>query len=302
MTQGAVSRHSAGPGREERGARRPPYEDPPTKPRRKRVVLADSRAPVTRLRTVVELEEQTSYGEELVRQLIRAQLARRSSCGRRGRWRSSSPCPRCSSSSRSCPRSTVAGVAAAVAGARARPLPVVVRRRLLVQPQGRATGTRLRRDGGEVARNRSRTGGRKDLGPRGGPRGHRRDLLHRLARVADGQHHTGLPGRPPHGPLPPQRRRGVRRVPVRRVVPRRRRPGAEGRRRRALVPDRLHRRLPGADAVRRRAAAPLRRLHAAGLLRGPPRLPRAAWPRRGVRGVHRDPVRGPAAAGRRAWR
>lgn len=38
------------------------------------MVLADSRAPVTRLRTVIELEEQTSYGEELVRQLIRAQF------------------------------------------------------------------------------------------------------------------------------------------------------------------------------------------------------------------------------------
>jgi hypothetical protein len=62
-----------GPGREERGLRRH-YEEPPTKPRRKRVVLADSRAPVTRLRTVVELEEQTSYGEELVRQLIRVQF------------------------------------------------------------------------------------------------------------------------------------------------------------------------------------------------------------------------------------
>jgi len=68
-----MSRHSAGPGREEQGARRS-YSDPPTKPRRKRVVLADSRAPVTRLRTVIELEEQTSYGEELVRQLIRAQF------------------------------------------------------------------------------------------------------------------------------------------------------------------------------------------------------------------------------------
>lgn len=68
-----MSRHSAGPGREEQGARRS-YQDPPTKPRRKRVVLADSRAPVTRLRTVIELEEQTSYGEELVRQLIRAQF------------------------------------------------------------------------------------------------------------------------------------------------------------------------------------------------------------------------------------
>lgn len=66
-----MSRHSAGPGREEQ---KKSYSDPPTKPRRKRVVLADSRAPVTRLRTVVELEEQTSYGEELVRQLIRAQF------------------------------------------------------------------------------------------------------------------------------------------------------------------------------------------------------------------------------------
>lgn len=37
-------------------------------------MLADSRAPVTVLRTVVELEEQTSYGEELVRGFIRIQL------------------------------------------------------------------------------------------------------------------------------------------------------------------------------------------------------------------------------------
>jgi hypothetical protein len=66
-----VSRHAAGhgPGRSEV----PNYDDPPNKPRRKRVVLADSRAPVTVLRTVVELEEQTSYGEELVRQFIRVQ-------------------------------------------------------------------------------------------------------------------------------------------------------------------------------------------------------------------------------------
>lgn len=62
-----MSKHAAGHG----GGS---YEDPPTKPRRKRVVLADSRAPVTVLRTVVELEEQTSYGEELVRQFIRVQL------------------------------------------------------------------------------------------------------------------------------------------------------------------------------------------------------------------------------------
>lgn len=58
--------------RERQGERS--YQDPPTKPRRKRVVLADSRAPVTVLRTVVELEEQTSYGEELVSQFIRTQL------------------------------------------------------------------------------------------------------------------------------------------------------------------------------------------------------------------------------------
>jgi hypothetical protein len=64
-----VSRHAAGPPPPEK-----PYRDPPTKPRRKRVVLADSRAPVTVLRTVVELEEQTSYGEELVSQFVRHQF------------------------------------------------------------------------------------------------------------------------------------------------------------------------------------------------------------------------------------
>lgn len=62
-----MSKHATGPGREH-------AEEPVAKPRRKRVVLADSRAPVTVLRTVVELEEQTSYGEELVRQFIRTQL------------------------------------------------------------------------------------------------------------------------------------------------------------------------------------------------------------------------------------
>ncbi|HEX2132350.1 MAG TPA: hypothetical protein VHH15_12390 [Actinophytocola sp.] len=71
-----MSRHAAGPGRDGRDGRDQDrsYRDPPTTPRRKRVVLADSRAPVTVLRTVVELEEQTSYGEELVTQFIRAQL------------------------------------------------------------------------------------------------------------------------------------------------------------------------------------------------------------------------------------
>src|SRR5262249_14557092 len=67
-----MSRHSAGsgPGRAEDNGSSP--AGPPA--RRKRVILADSRAPVTVLRTVVELEEQTSYGEELVRGFIRVQL------------------------------------------------------------------------------------------------------------------------------------------------------------------------------------------------------------------------------------
>ena len=43
-------------------------------PRRKRVVLNDSRNPVTVLRTITELEEQTSVGEALVRNLVRVQL------------------------------------------------------------------------------------------------------------------------------------------------------------------------------------------------------------------------------------
>jgi hypothetical protein len=43
-------------------------------PRRKRVVLNDSRNPVTVLRTMTELEEQTSVGEALVRNLVRVQL------------------------------------------------------------------------------------------------------------------------------------------------------------------------------------------------------------------------------------
>ncbi|MCT2586600.1 hypothetical protein [Actinophytocola gossypii] len=69
-----MNRHAAGPpGRDGREPGKP-YRDPPTAPRRKRVVLADSRAPVTVLRTVVELEEQTSYGEALVTNFIRSQL------------------------------------------------------------------------------------------------------------------------------------------------------------------------------------------------------------------------------------
>ena len=63
-----------------------------------------------------------------------------------------------------------------------------------------------------------------------------------------------------------------RRVPLGRVVPRRRRAGARVRRRHALVPGRLDRRLPRPAGAGRRAAAPLGRLHAAGLRRGPARV------------------------------
>lgn len=49
-------------------------DTPTPRPRRKRVVLADSRAPVTVLRTVTELEEQTSWAEEVVRGFIRTQF------------------------------------------------------------------------------------------------------------------------------------------------------------------------------------------------------------------------------------
>lgn len=50
--------------------------DPPTKPKRQRVVLADPTSPAhaTALRGRVELAEQTSWGEMLIRDLVRAQL------------------------------------------------------------------------------------------------------------------------------------------------------------------------------------------------------------------------------------
>ena len=60
----------------------------------------------------------------------------------------------------------------------------------------------------------------------------------------------------------PQRLRHRRRVPLRRLVPRRRRAGAGVRRRHALVPGRLDRRLPRPARPRRRPAAPVGRLHA----------------------------------------
>lgn len=68
-----MSRHAGGPPPEE------PHRDlwrpnPQRRTRRKRVVLNDSRYPVTVVRVITELEEQTSVGEALVRNLVRAQL------------------------------------------------------------------------------------------------------------------------------------------------------------------------------------------------------------------------------------
>lgn len=64
-----MSKHASG-----NGAKDTPAREQGKPPRRKRVVLNDSRNPVTVLRTITELEEQTSVGEALVRNLVRAQL------------------------------------------------------------------------------------------------------------------------------------------------------------------------------------------------------------------------------------
>ena len=65
-----MSKHASNNGPKEN----PPATENGKPPRRKRVVLNDSRNPVTVLRTITELEEQTSVGEALVRNLVRAQL------------------------------------------------------------------------------------------------------------------------------------------------------------------------------------------------------------------------------------
>ncbi len=69
-----MSKHSGGtrpPDEESAESARVATRKPP---RRKRVVLNDSRNPVTVVRVMTELEEQTSVGEALVRNLVRAQL------------------------------------------------------------------------------------------------------------------------------------------------------------------------------------------------------------------------------------
>jgi hypothetical protein len=68
-----MSRHSSGNPPADQSAKQA-REVPAKPPRRKRVVLNDSRNPVTVVRVITELEEQTSVGEALVRNLVRAQL------------------------------------------------------------------------------------------------------------------------------------------------------------------------------------------------------------------------------------
>ncbi|GGU21423.1 hypothetical protein [Lentzea flava] len=68
-----MSRHDAG--KPEQAAREAWLGEQARKPRRRRVVLADStKSRGKALRTIIELEEQTSVGEKLVRDLIKQQL------------------------------------------------------------------------------------------------------------------------------------------------------------------------------------------------------------------------------------
>jgi hypothetical protein len=70
-----MSRHSGGGPPQGDDEERDPWRPVSArKPRRQRVVLNDSRHPVTVVRVITELEEQTSVGEALVRNLVRAQL------------------------------------------------------------------------------------------------------------------------------------------------------------------------------------------------------------------------------------
>ncbi|MEU7480152.1 hypothetical protein AB0A63_29500 [Lentzea sp. NPDC042327] len=68
-----MSRHDAG--KPEQAAREAWLGEQARKPRRRRVVLADSTKSRSKApRTIIELEEQTSVGEKLIRDLIKQQL------------------------------------------------------------------------------------------------------------------------------------------------------------------------------------------------------------------------------------
>ncbi|RKT51927.1 hypothetical protein [Saccharothrix australiensis] len=72
-----MSKHSGPPGQPDQpqpGERDAWLPVPARKNRRRRVVLADPRGRGRVLRTIIELEEQTSVGEKLIRDLIKQQL------------------------------------------------------------------------------------------------------------------------------------------------------------------------------------------------------------------------------------
>ncbi|WP_158850570.1 hypothetical protein [Saccharothrix deserti] len=72
-----MTKHSGPPGQPDQPqpAERDAWPSTPVrKNRRRRVVLADPRGRGRVLRTIIELEEQTSVGEKLIRDLIRTQL------------------------------------------------------------------------------------------------------------------------------------------------------------------------------------------------------------------------------------
>ena len=208
------------------------------------------------------------------RRLPRAACSASSSpwpCGSSGC--SSSPsarCRCCSASSPSWPRSTSSGCPLAwlLLGVLVYPWLLLlgfrfVRRRRAQRARLRAPPPGPRRGRRETHDHGRRTG----AGRAGG--GQPRDAGDRHLRAADLAHHQRLLRRLAQRPARPQRLGDRRRVPLRRVVPRRRRAGAHRRRADALVPGRLDRRLPRAAGPRRRPAAPQRRLHAARLRRGP---------------------------------
>ncbi len=129
-------------------------------------------------------------------------------------------------------------------------------------------------------------------------RGHRRRARHRhlrrQARAHDVRPVRGVESRHPVV----ERRRDLRRVPERRELPRRLRPDAQVRRKRAVAAGRLHRRLPDAAAVRGRAAAALRLLHDPRLRRGPAARALHAPARRGHRAADQRLLPRAAAQGR----
>ena len=162
--------------------------------------------------------------------------------------------------------------AAGLAAARGARLPVAGGARLVLHPARRGPRARLRRPGGVGRVRRTPTRSRREHRRRAGRRRRRarlaRDPGDRHVGAADLAHDERLLRRLAHRAAAAQRERDRRGVPLRRVVPRRRRAAADLRRGDALVPDRLDRGLPRPAGARRRSPAPLGRLHAARLRRG----------------------------------